>query len=45
MLWRAAAREQWGALFGFLETHLHGTSRDAPAEAPHYISLAETFAE
>jgi acetyl esterase/lipase len=45
MLWRAAAREQWGALFGFLETHLHGTSRDAPAEAPHYVSLAETFAE
>jgi acetyl esterase len=45
MLWRAAAREQWGALFGFLETHLHGTSRDAPAEAPHYVSLAETLAE
>jgi acetyl esterase/lipase len=45
MLWRAAAREQWGALFDFLETHMHGTSIAAPAEAPHYVSLAETFAE
>ena len=45
MLWRAAAREQWGALFDFLETHMHGTSAAAPAEAPHYVSLAETFAE
>jgi len=45
MLWRAAAREQWGALFDFLERHMHGTSRAAPVEAPHYVSLAETFAE
>jgi len=45
MLWRAAAREQWGALFGFLEAHMHGTSHDAPVEAPHYVSLAEAFAE
>ena len=45
MLWRAAAREQWGALFDFLETHMHGTSLDAPAAAPHYVSLAEAFAE
>ena len=45
MLWRAAAREQWGALFDFLETHMHGTSKAAPPEAPHYVSLAETFAE
>lgn len=45
MLWRAAAREQWGALFDFLETHMHGKSAEAPSEAPHYISLAETFAE
>lgn len=45
MLWRAAAREQWGALFDFLERYMHGTSRAAPVEAPHYVSLAETFAE
>ena len=45
MLWRAAARAQWGALFGFLESHMHGTSADAPAEAPSYASLAETLAE
>jgi acetyl esterase len=45
MLWRAAAREQWGALFDFLEANMHGTSTHAPAEAPHYVSLAETFAE
>jgi acetyl esterase/lipase len=45
MLWRAAAREQWGALFDFLDKHMHGTSQEAPVEAPHYISLAETFAE
>jgi acetyl esterase len=45
LLWRAAAREQWGALFGFLEQHMHGTSTEAPAQAPHYVSLAESFAE
>lgn len=45
MLWRAAARAQWGALFDFLETHMRGNSPKAPAEAPHYVSLAETFAE
>ncbi len=44
-LWRAAAREQWGALFDFLERHMHGAVEDAPAQAPHYVSLAETFAE
>jgi len=45
LLWRAAAREQWGALFDFLEKHMHGAAADAPAAAPHYVSLAETFAE
>ncbi|MFA9412874.1 MAG: alpha/beta hydrolase, partial [Deltaproteobacteria bacterium] len=45
LLWRAAAREQWGALFDFLEKHMHGTLTEAPAQAPHYASLAETFAE
>jgi len=45
LLWRAAAREQWGALFDFLDKHMHGTVAEAPAEAPHYISLAESFAE
>jgi acetyl esterase len=43
MLWRAAARAQWGALFEFLETHMHGTSAHAPEEAPHYVSLVETL--
>ena len=45
LLWRAAAREQWGALFDFLEKHMHGAIAEAPAQAPHYVSLAETFAE
>ena len=45
LLWRAAAREQWGALFDFLDKHMHGTVAEAPAQAPHYVSLAETFAE
>lgn len=45
MLWRAAARAQWGALFDFLERHMHGTAIDAPKQAPHYASLAETLAE
>ena len=45
LLWRAAAREQWGALFDFLEKHMHGAAADAPAAAPHYVSLAETLAE
>jgi acetyl esterase len=45
LLWRAAAREQWGALFDFLEKHMHGTVAEAPAQAPHYVSLSETFAE
>ena len=44
-LWRAAAREQWGALFDFLEKHMHGTTKEAPEHAPHYVSLAETLAE
>ena len=45
LLWRAAAREQWGALFDFLDKHMHGTAAEAPEQAPHYVSLAETFAE
>jgi acetyl esterase/lipase len=45
LLWRAAAREQWGALFDFLETHMHGSIESAPEQAPHYVSLAETLAE
>ena len=45
MLWRAAAREQWGALFDFLDAHMHGRVVQAPVETPHYVSLAETFAE
>jgi acetyl esterase len=45
MLWRAAAREQWGALFDFLGKHMGATVPDAPAQAPHYVSLAETLAE
>jgi acetyl esterase len=45
LLWRAAAREQWGALFDFLDKHMHCTVAEAPAQAPHYVSLAETFAE
>jgi len=45
LLWRAAARAQWGALFDFLDKHMHGKAADAPAQAPHYISLAESFAE
>ena len=45
LLWRAAAREQWGALFDFLDTHMHGSIAEAPAQAPHYVSLAESFAE
>ncbi len=45
LLWRAAAREQWGALFDFLEKHMHGTIEEAPKEAPHYVSLVETLAE
>ena len=45
MLWRAAARAQWGALFDFLERHMHGTAADAPEQAPHYVSLVETLAE
>jgi acetyl esterase len=45
LLWRAAAREQWGALFDFLDKHMDGTVAEAPAQAPHYVSLAETFAE
>jgi hypothetical protein len=24
---------------------MHGTTAKAPAQAPHYVSLAETFAE
>ncbi len=45
LLWRAAAREQWGALFDFLDKHMHGTVAEAPAQAPRYVSLAEAFAE
>ena len=45
LLWRAAAREQWGALFDFLDEHMHGITAKAPVQAPHYVSLAETFAE
>jgi len=45
LLWRAAARAQWGALFDFLEKHMHGTAAAAPEQAPHYTSLAEAFAE
>jgi acetyl esterase len=45
MLWRAAARAQWGALFDFLEAQTHGTSSRAPVHAPGYVSLAETLAE
>jgi hypothetical protein len=45
LLWRAAARAQWGALFDFLDKHMHGKAADAPVQAPHYISLAESFAE
>ncbi len=45
LLWRAAAREQWGALFDFLDRHMHGRQETAPAESPHYVSLAETFVE
>jgi acetyl esterase/lipase len=45
MLWRAAARAQWGALFDFLQTHMDGTSPKAPTQAPRYVSLAEAFAE
>ncbi len=44
-LWRAAAREQWGALFDFLDKHMHGAIDLAPAQSPHYVSLAETFVE
>jgi acetyl esterase len=45
LLWRAAAREQWGALFDFLEMHMEGGIESAPVHAPHYVSLAETLAE
>jgi acetyl esterase/lipase len=45
MLWRAAAREQWGHLFDFLDRHMQGRIAETPAAAPHYVSLAETFAE
>lgn len=45
LLWRAAARAQWGALFDFLDRHMRGAVAEAPAQAPHYVSLAETFAE
>jgi acetyl esterase len=45
MLWRAAAREQWGALFDFLGKHMGATIADTPAQVPHYVSLAETLAE
>jgi hypothetical protein len=45
LLWRAAAREQWGHLFDFLDEHLDGLVQHAPLEAPHYVPLAETFAE
>lgn len=45
LLWRSAAREQWGALFDFLDKHMHGTVADAPQRSPHYVSLAETLAE
>jgi acetyl esterase len=45
LLWRAASRAQWGALFDFLNKQMQGTLADAPAEAPHYVSLAESLAE
>ncbi len=46
LLWREAARAQWGALFDFLSHHIGDTEVEAPAEAPdHYVSLMEAFAE
>lgn len=45
LLWRAAARAQWGALFDFLDRHMHVSALEAPAQAPHYVPLAESLAE
>jgi acetyl esterase len=45
LLWRAAAREQWGHLFDFLDQHMGGQVVQAPIDAPHYVPLAETLAE
>jgi acetyl esterase/lipase len=45
LMWRAAARAQWGALFDFLGRHMHPSTADAPLHAPHYVSLADSFAE
>jgi hypothetical protein len=46
LLWREAARAQWGALFDFLNHHIGDTEVEAPEEAPHpYVSLTEAFAE
>ncbi len=45
MLWRAAARAQWGALFDFLDKHMGASSLETPLQAPHYVSLADSFAE
>ncbi|HSN82801.1 MAG TPA: alpha/beta hydrolase [Polyangiales bacterium] len=45
LLWRAAARAQWGALFDFLGKHMRVSSIQAPARAPHYVSLADSLAE
>lgn len=45
LLWRAAARAQWGALFDFLAKHMDVSPVGAPSQAPHYVSLAESLAE
>ncbi|MFZ1866486.1 MAG: alpha/beta hydrolase [Polyangiales bacterium] len=45
LLWRAAARAQWGALFDFLGKHMQVSATEAPLQAPHYVSLADSFAE
>ncbi len=46
MLWREAARTQWGALFNFLSRHIGDSEVEAPAEVPHpYVSLMEACAE
>lgn len=44
LLWREAARAQWGALFDFLNHHIGDSEVEAPEEAPDsYVSVMEAL--
>ena len=47
MLWRTAAREQWGSLFRFLGRHMGVNPEPKLMPVPYqpYVSLAEVLAD